>query len=160
MMVFTVFSGRANMPLAKQVILLTFVVMGMVLIPSAGAQSDDDPDTESPVVISTSTVALPAAAGADTVHTNLWLTEALMGEIVSAAVLTLPPAPGAVRLVLMGPPPLPTAIADPRNDLFQAVAARVLADAGYELYVTGEDPSRQGAVDYVFAYSVQAIKLK
>ena len=42
---------------------------------------------------------LPALAEADTVRTNLWLTEALMGEIVSQAAAFIPPAPGAVLVV-------------------------------------------------------------
>ena len=48
---------------------------------------------------------------------------------------------------------------DARNDIFQAVAAEVLAAKGYELFVPEVEPTRQGAVDYVFGYSVQSIKL-
>ena len=74
-----------------------------------------------------------------------------MAEIVHAATTVMPPAPAAVRLTALRD--------DARNDIFQAVAAEVLAAKGYELFVPEEDPTRQGAVDYVFGYSVQSIKL-
>ncbi len=124
------------MPAVKYCFLLTLLVLVMCLAPSVRAESP---------------VSLPSGAEADTVRTNLWLTEALMGEIVTAAITTMPPAPGAVRLAALRD--------DPRNDLFQAVAAQVLADRGYDLFLPEEDPAREGAVDYVFAYSVQKIEL-
>lgn len=94
---------------------------------------------------------LPAGAGADTVRTNLWLTEALMGEIVTAAAKALPEAPGSVRLAARRE--------DLRNDVFQAVAADILAQDGYELYLADDDSSTIGPVDYVFSYDVQNIDL-
>lgn len=94
---------------------------------------------------------LPSPAAADTVRTNLWLTEALMGEIVAAAAASLPPAPAAVRLVTGGK--------GQANDLFGATAARVLGGRGYDLYVAEEDSARQAAVDAVFAYEVLGVEL-
>ncbi len=102
-------------------------------------------------VSTASAAGLPGVAAADTVRTNLWLIEALMGEIVNTAAAVMPPAPGAVRLEATRD--------DPRNDIFQAVAAEILGAAGYDLYVAEEDPARQGAVDYVFGFSVQDIAL-
>jgi hypothetical protein len=108
----------------------------VLLVPAAGAVTPSG---------------LPGTADPDTVRTNLWLTEALMAEIVGVGAAQLPPPPAAVRLV--------TLQSDPRNDLFRAVAAKVLGERGYELYVPEADETRQGAVDYVFGFSVQNIKV-
>lgn len=124
----------------KQGVLLTIMVMlaGTLLatVPMARAES---------------VAGLPASAASDTLRTNLWLTEALMAEIVNAATHVMPPAPAAVRLVVLRE--------DDRNDIFQAVAAEVLGGKGYDLYVADDDESRQGAVDYSFGYSVENISL-
>ncbi len=127
--------GRENMPPVKHGFLLLLLA---VVVAGSGAQAQ-------------APAGLPASADSDTVRTNVWLTEALMAEIVSAAATVMPPAPAAVRLVALRD--------DPRNDLFQAMAAEVLGTAGYDLYVTDEDPARQGAVDYVFGFNVQKIQL-
>ncbi len=95
---------------------------------------------------------LAAPTSADTVRTNLWLTEALMGQIVVAAAVNIPPAPAAVRLEARESD-------DPRDAIFQNVAAGILGEAGYDLFVTEDDPARQGAVDYVFSYGVQDVDL-
>jgi hypothetical protein len=94
---------------------------------------------------------LPAMAEADTVRTNLWLTEALMGEIVSHAAAFMPPAPGAVLVVNQG--------TDDANDLFGSVAAAVLTGRGYDLFVVTEDSMVQAPVDYVFSYQVVGVEL-
>jgi len=94
---------------------------------------------------------LPAPAAADTVRTNIWLTEALMAEIVNAVIDELPPAPAAVRLV-------PTDKAK-ATELFGTVASRLLAARGYELYEAQEDEARQAAADVDFAYSVEGVEL-
>jgi len=74
-----------------------------------------------------------------------------MAEIVVHAAAAMQPAPAAVQLA---------STADgPGSDLFQAVAARVLGDKGYDLYVAGDDSTRQGAVDYRFGYRVESIGL-
>ncbi len=98
-----------------------------------------------------SPTALPAAAVADTVRSNLWLTEALMGEVVTAVAAVLPPAPAAVRLVPMSN--------DKRNDVFQAVAAGALGKAGYHLYIAADDTAGRTPVDCVFEFGVQKIAL-
>lgn len=117
-------------------VLLIIVAMGMGAAAIAGAETPPG---------------LPAGSEPDTVRTNLWLTEALMGEIVGVVAATMPPAPAAVRLVSRS--------TDPRNEIFQTVAANVLAARGYELFLPEDDPARQGAVDYVFSFDVQNIAL-
>ncbi|MFN2370020.1 MAG: hypothetical protein ABR506_02575 [Candidatus Krumholzibacteriia bacterium] len=94
---------------------------------------------------------LPSPTAADTVRTNLWLTEALMGEIVTAVAGVLPPAPAAVRLVTAGK--------GEANDLFGATAARVLGGRGYDLYTAKKDSARQAAVDAEFTYQVLGVEL-
>jgi len=94
---------------------------------------------------------LPAVAADDTVRTNLWLTEALMAEIVTATTAVLPPAPGAIRLAATRD--------DPRNVIFQTVAVEILAAPRYELYITDDEPARQAAVDYVYGFDVLDISL-
>lgn len=96
-------------------------------------------------------VGLPGLAAADTVRTNLWLTEALMAEIVASTAKQLPPPPAAVRL-------LQEANSD-ADVIFMAVAARVLSGLGYELYVPEDDPAQQGAVEYEFAFTVVMVDL-
>ncbi|MBE0564385.1 MAG: hypothetical protein IH621_00370 [Krumholzibacteria bacterium] len=120
---------------------------GLVLIPTAAAlllAAVAAAQTAAPA-------GMPSAAAADTVRTNLWLTEALMAEIVSSAAAALPPPPAAVRLQARGE--------GQANDLFGATAARVLGGQGYELYIAAEDSVRQAAVDAVFAYDVQGVEL-
>ena len=71
-------------------------------------------------------VGLPAAAAADTVRTNLWLTEALMAEIVTVAAQALP-APPAPILLAPGDEGAAT-------ELFGSTAFTILADRGYRLF--------------------------
>jgi len=77
--------------------------------------------------------AAPAAADsdgsapADTVRTNLWLTEALMADVVTAVMRVLPESPRAI---------LVEARADsPEDELFGAQATRQLMAAGYMVRV-------------------------
>jgi hypothetical protein len=94
---------------------------------------------------------LPAPAEPDTVRTNLWLTEALMGEIVSVAAATLPPGPHALKLVDQG--------GSQGDELFGGVAAKVLREQGHELFVAGQDSTAVPEVDYVFGYRVIGVDL-
>lgn len=98
----------------------------------------------------------PAAAAttpapADTVRTNLWLTEALMAEIVTAAAASLPAAPAAVRLA--------PGDDESATELMGAVAARTLGGLGYDLFAAQEDSSAQAAVDAVFGFRVVSVDL-
>ena len=94
---------------------------------------------------------LPAPADPDTVRTNLWLTEALMGEIVSVAAASLPPGPHALKLVDQG--------GSQGDELFGGVAAKILREQGHELFVAGEDSTAAPDVDYVFGYRVIGVEL-
>lgn len=125
------------MPVAKWGMRLTLVLL--IGVCSSAVQAGE-------------TVGLPATTAADTVRTNLWLVEALMGEIVSSVATRIPPAPAAIRLESRN-------VKDQRNEIFESVAASVLGAAGYDLFVREEDPSHQAAVDYVFSFGVQDIAL-
>jgi hypothetical protein len=94
---------------------------------------------------------LPGLAAADTVRTNLWLTEALMGEIVAHAASSLPPAPGALLVVDEG--------GTDADALFGGVVSEILAGRGYDLYVTTPDSTVTAPVDFVFNYSVVGVEL-
>lgn len=83
---------------------------------------------------------LGGATAADSLRTNLWLVEALMGEIVAEASAALPPAPA--RVLLPGAP----APSDLPGQLLRLVAVRVLTDRGYDLY-TGPVDSLRGRTD-------------
>ncbi len=118
-----------------------FVLCGFFLpVPAAVAQTDSAP------------LALPAVAAADTVRTNIWLTEALMAEIVSSTARVLPPPPAAIQL---------DQIQDTtEDDLFKAAIVRVLGGLGYEIYVTDDDPAMQAAVDCIYTFSVHGVVLQ
>lgn len=94
---------------------------------------------------------LPPMAQPDTVRTNLWLTEALMGEIVDHAAAFIPPAPGSVLVVNQG--------AGDADELFGGVAAEILGKRGYELFVVMADSLEQAPVDYVFSFKVMGVDL-
>lgn len=79
---------------------------------------------------------LGGAAAADSLRTNLWLVEAMMGEIAGQAAGALPPAPA--RVLLAGRP----AAGDRAGELMRMVAARVFADRGYEVLVDQPDSLR------------------
>ncbi|MCB1184297.1 hypothetical protein KDM41_12750 [bacterium] len=130
--------------------LLLGLVAGTAWSQGAPGVGQVDPDLAgSPAVAATTS--LPVAAGADTIRTNLWLVQALMGEIAAEAAGHLGPPPARVRLV-----PLSN---DPRTDIFLPVVTDVLAEMGYELYMAQDEPAKQADVDYVFAFSIQNIRL-
>jgi len=96
-------------------------------------------------------VSLPAAATADTVRSNVWLTEALMAEIVASTGRILPAPPAAVQLVQNS--------LTVEDDLFKAAVVRVLGAMGYEVYIGDDDPSHQAAVDCIYSFSVHGVEL-
>jgi hypothetical protein len=142
---------RASMVWSRKAVMVASLLW-LLAGPAAGQDSGPSAAAgEEEAAALTGVTGLPDPAAPDTVRTNLWLAEALMGEIAGTAARSLPPAPAAVRLVAQRD--------DPRNDLFQPVAAQVLRAAGYDVYLAEADPARQGAVDCVFGYSVQNIEL-
>ena len=101
--------------------------------------------------LGTTAIQLPGLSEPDTVHTNLWLTEALMGEIVAYAAGYVPAAPGSILLV--------SKKNDDKNELFGNVAAGTMGKRGYDLYMAADDSTEIGPVDYVFTYSVVGVEL-
>jgi hypothetical protein len=98
---------------------------------SAQAQADTVPAAKKPGApprLPTGPVPLMPAIGApDSVRTNLWLVQALFGQMVRRIAGSLPPAPAPVALQ-----PMSRAQANP---LFQSVADRMLREQGYELFL-------------------------
>lgn len=94
---------------------------------------------------------LPGLDQPDTVHTNLWLTKALMGEIVTHVVSSMPPAPLSVLLVNEGSKQM--------DELFGSVASGILSDRGYDLFVAAGDSTGQVQVDFIFSYKVMGVDL-
>lgn len=89
-----------------------------------------------PVMPATGPSGLGGPAAADSLRTNLWLCEALMGEIVAEAVDALPPAPARVLLTGRAAP------TDLSAELLRIVSARVLKERGYEVLVAQPDSMR------------------
>lgn len=90
------------------------------------------------------------AAGADTIRTNLWLAEALMGETVVAAMRHLPPPPLNVVLV--------PADKEQRTNLLTTMATEHLTRAGYRVHVD-EAPADSTAHHCEFRYQVLELGL-
>lgn len=96
---------------------------------------------------------LGGAAAADSLRTNLWLVEAMMGEIAGEAAQVLPAPPA--RVLLAGRP----ATGDRAGELLRVVASRVFADRGYEVLVDQSDSLRGPAPDCTATLIVQQVEL-
>lgn len=116
----------------KRTLAIVVVVFGLGMATAANAADGIFPQ-DGPL-------GLGGAAAADSLRTNLWLVEALMGEIVAEATASLPPAPA--RVLLPGAP----AASDLQGQLMRLVTVRVLSDRGYELF-TGNADSLRGRTD-------------
>jgi len=116
-----------------------------VMVIVAGAARGD---TGTPVP---QTMGLPSPAEADTVRTNLWLTEALMGEIVSQAALSLPGDSSTILLENRG--------GTDADDLFGDVASDILREQGHELYLVSADSTVTAPVDLIFGFRVVGVEL-
>jgi len=124
---------------------LLLALVAVVLVAGAGfCRADDDPDLNT-------AGQLPGLAQPDTVHTNLWLTKALMGEIVTHAVSSMPPDPASVLLVNDGSKQM--------DELFGSVATGILRDRGYDLFVAAGDSTGQVQVDFIFSFKVMGVEL-
>jgi hypothetical protein len=121
------------------VLTTAFLVSGATV-----SYADEDPT-------GTTAVQLPGLAEPDTVRTNLWLAEALMGEIVSHAAGFVPAPPGSILLVGKK--------SDDQNELFGNVAAGILRKSGYDLFLASDDSTEIGPVDYIFTYTVVGVEL-
>lgn len=96
-------------------------------------------------------IGLPGVVEADTVRTNIWLTEALLGEIALRSTRSVPPSPAAIRLISTGN--------SEGDELLQEAMVRVLGGQGHTLFLPDEDEARQGAVDYLITYHLVGIEL-
>lgn len=96
---------------------------------------------------------LGGGAAADSLRTNLWLVEALMGEAVGEAAAALPPAPARVLLVTRKPG------TDPQAELLRLVAVRVLTERGYELLGETPDSLRGRGPDVTAEFSANLVDL-
>ena len=136
---------------------LTFLVV-LLLAATALAQDTSGLDAEARLGIgqesgdSAGPLSLPGLTQADTVRTNIWLTEALMAEIVASTARALPPAPAAIQLEQTRP--------QPEDNLYKSAALRVLTGLGYEVYEGDEDPARQAAVDCIYTFSLYGVELE
>lgn len=108
---------------------------------TAGASADAGP------------TGLGGAAAADSLRTNVWLVEALMGEIVVETAASLPPAPARVKVTTRA------AGSDKADGLMMIVAARVLAERGYEVFAADADSTRGSAPDFAVTFSVHEVEL-
>lgn len=97
---------------------------------------------------------LGGSAAADSLRTNVWLVEALMGEIVSEAAAVLPPAPARVQLTAK------PAAGDRAGELLEMVAARVLRGRGYEVLVAAGDSLRNSAPDVRMRLVANQVELR
>lgn len=147
-------SGRFFVRVSSRVVPALLVLFLCVSALPASAQDEDYEDTETVTVmpLSEQAEALPRPTDPDTVRTNIWLTQALMGEIVTRASRVLPAAPAAVRLVQ-------TKRSD-ADDLFKEAMVRVLGGQGYTVYLAGDDEARLAAVDHVITFQVVGVELE
>ncbi len=94
---------------------------------------------------------MPDPAAPDTVRTNLWLIEALMGEIVTSFADVLPAEPSAVLLVNQG--------GQDMDDIFGSVASGIMSERGHQTFVVAGDSTVQAPVDFIFEYKVIGVEL-
>jgi hypothetical protein len=93
----------------------------------------------------------PLLTAPDTTRTNIWLVEALFGEVVQEIAAVLPPPPARIRFGADS-----EEVAD---DLFRSTAMRILGSRGYELFAAPLDSVLGEPVDYIFAHQVQGVEL-
>ncbi len=138
----------------KSVLMKVFLVItAMYLMTVAGVSlAQDDTILQDNTSSQDDISQMPGLSEPDTVRTNLWLTKALMGEIVTTASATLPPAPATLLLVNKG--------GSEQDELFGGVATGILSEKGYELFVVAADSTVQAPVDFVFTYQVMGVELE
>ena len=110
--------------------------------------------------ITTADRALPRVTAADTIRTNLFLAEALLGEVAREAAQALPPAPASVLLHQRGK--------EAADELMTTVLRQILVERGYDLYLQAPpDPADPAgttpaspATDYVLRYQIADIGLE
>ncbi len=150
------FTKKSNLKAdaARSVPSLLFLVFLLTVAPwstFAEEPGDQEPSETGTKALSSGPLGLPSAAEPDTIRTNIWLTEAIMAEIVASTARVLPSPPAAVQLV--------QEMSSKENELFKSASVRVLGGLGYGIYLEDEDPARQAAVDCIYSFSVHGVEL-
>lgn len=134
---------KSSTPMVTVLVFLMLLSSSSIFTGLAQAQVDAD--------LPSTPMALPNVSDADTVRTNVWLTQALMSEIVSSTARILPAPPAAIQIVQQR--------LTVEDDLYRTAVVRVLGGLGYEVYQSDEDPAHQAAVDCVYVFSVHGVEL-
>lgn len=124
-------------------VILTMVLVVVGCVGAAAAEGDSSEVSSS---------GMPALSAPDTLRSNLWLTEALMSEIVAKASKSLPPDPATILVTTRGDSDM--------DELFGGVASRMLGEAGHQLFVVARDSTIAFPIDYVFDYKVIGVELE
>ncbi len=90
-------------------------------------------------------------AGCDTLRTNLWLTEALMVEIIERTIQVLPPAPARILLL----PETDSVM----NQLYHSVSSGVFMDLGYKVFVPDSGIEDSSGFDVRYSFDVGSVEL-
>lgn len=130
---------------------MVFLVALIVLL-SGGVFQGGDVWAQNDEGVIASPVSLPVSSEADTVRSNVWLTEALMAEIVASTARVLPGTGSAIQLI--------QETGTVEDDLYSSAVVRVLGGLGYDIYIGSDDPAQQAAVDCIYSFSVHGIELK
>jgi len=140
------FTQKSNLNETESSVGMLFLLAVLLLfaVTPCLAQSDDSE-------INTGPIGLPSASEADTVRSNVWLTEALMAEIAASTARVLPPAPAALQLVQEA--------GTMEDGMFKTALVRVLGGLGYDMYLQDEDPAMQAAVDCIYTFQVNGVEL-
>lgn len=109
---------------------LVLAALAAALVPAlsgsaAAAGAGDSTQVRAP------TPRLPGVGEVDTVHTNVWLAQAVLAEVVAEIAGALPPAPGDVVVR-----PL---VASPANALLIGAVEDLLKPRGYTIYLDEQD---------------------
>lgn len=139
------------MPVSGLLLSLALVLFFSVPAMAQDGFVSDGEEDQTTSILEEKPQSLPTTAAPDTLRTNIWLTEALMGEVVKRGTRILPPPPAAVRLYQ-------SSNTDADNLLKEAMV-RVLGGEGYSLFLPEDDEARLAAVDYEIDFQVVGIEL-
>ena len=122
------------------------LIIGATAVAATIDQSDLPAPAEQPPA------AVPAfrAEGPDTLRTNLWVAEALLGSVVSDLLLDLPPPPARILLV--------PASTEPAANLLTSVATNMLQRAGHKVHLDKVPPGTEEPV-IELRYRVEGLQL-
>lgn len=129
--------------------LVLVAALAVTALPAAATP----PDSTSSVPGAAAVFDLPdglAIAGDDTVRTNLWIAEALMGETVAAAMDHLPPPPLTVVLVPFDK--------EQRTNLLTTMITQRLGRAGYDVHLD-QAPADSTTARCELSYQVLELQL-